>query len=295
MLEILVVLASMVCSGMAVVLVKKGLDRLPPEPGKNVLRTSLTLLTNKWWFMGGALLLVGWLLRFIAIGLSDLSYVRMMYVSHLLIVIIGSKLLVKEKLTPSLVLSILVILSGLLFVTASPPLTRTEVGDIPRYTAFFIIMLVLLMVSLLFTILSARSKNFFYAISSACSFSLGAVTQGVFAVNLLDLQSLTSISFYISLLNQPLIYLMVIFSFFGFILGNLMAYHFKISLSYSIEYPLSEVFVLIGSVVIFNEDLSFATNPNRIIGIILLMVGLVVTVVTQKKYLIRPNLLAPSA
>jgi drug/metabolite transporter (DMT)-like permease len=293
MLEILVGLASMVISGMAIVLVKKGLDSLPSDPGKNVLKISLRLIKNKWWFTGGSFLLLGWLLRFIAINMSDLSYVRMMYVSHLIIVVIGSKLLVKEKFTPSLLISILIILSGLLFVTTSPPLTRTDDGDIQRYAIFFIVMVILLVAALLITIFLARSKNIFYAICSSCSYSLGSVTQGVFAVNLLDLQSLTSISFYVSLLIQPLIYIMVFFSLAGFILGNLMAYHFKISLTYAIQYPLSEVFVLIGSVVIFNEDLSFATNPNRIIGIILLLVGLVVTVITQRKYLIRPNLLIP--
>lgn len=291
MLEILVGFLSMLFSGLGIVLLKKGLDSMPSEYGNNTLKFWLHLIKNKWWFVGGSFLTFGWLLRFIALNLSDITFVRMMYVSHLLVVVIGSKLIVKEKLNASLLISILIVLSGLFFVAASPPLTRTDVGDVQRYIAFFIIMLVLFLGMLLVTFFISRSKNLFYAICAACSYSLGAVTQGVFAVNVLNLQSLTSISFYISLLVQPLVYLMIIFSLSGFLLGNLMAYHFKISLSYSIEYPLSEVFVLIGSVVIFNEDLSFATNPNRIIGILLLMIGLVVTGVTQRKYLIRPKLL----
>jgi drug/metabolite transporter (DMT)-like permease len=295
MIEILLGLSSMFISGLAIVLVKKGIDSLPSDHVKNPLKISLYLIKNKWWFTGGSFLLFGWLLRFIAISISDLSYVRMMHVSHLIIVAIGSKLLIKEKFTLSLLLSIVVTLSGLLFVAASPPLTRNSEGDLQKYVSFFFVMIVLFLLALLVTILKSGSKNFFFALSSACSFGLGAVTQGVFAVNILQLPSLTSISFYISLFFEPLVYIMVVFSLFGFILGNLMGYRFKISLSYTISYPLSEVIVLIGSVLIFNEDLSFTTNPNRIIGILLLMAGLVVTVVTQRKYLIRPSLLVPSA
>lgn len=290
MLEIFVGLVSMVISGIAIVLAKKGLDELPVDPGRNFFKISLMLIKNKWWFMGGSLLVVGWLLRFVAINISDFTFVRMTYVTHLLIVIVGSKLLLKEKLGNSLIISIIIILSGLLFVSASPTLTRTEEGNILRYSAFSIVMIILIVTAFLSTILVSHSKNFFYALCSACCYGLGAVTQGVFAVNLLDLQSLTDLSFYISLLLEPLAIIMIFFSAFGYIFGNLMAYRFKISLSYSIEYPLSEAIVFIGSVVVFNEDLSFITNPNRVLGILLLMIGLMVAIITQRKYIIKPRL-----
>ncbi|NMC06136.1 MAG: hypothetical protein GYA24_13050 [Candidatus Lokiarchaeota archaeon] len=198
----------------------------------------------------------------------------------------------KEKLTPSLICSIGIILSGLLFVTASPPLTRTSIGDIQNYIVFFTIMIILFATALVITFLIKRTKNIFFALCSAFSYGLGATTQGVFAVNVLDISSLANISFYLSLLVEPLFYIMILFSIGGYVFGNLMAYKFKLSLTYSIQYPLSEMIVLIGSVVIFNEDLSFVTNPNRIIGILLLMAGLVVVVITQRKYLAPPIFVA---
>ena len=167
---------------------------------------------------------------------------------------------------------------------------ETEEGNIPYYAAFFMVMIILTVTSFLFTIFVWQSKNLSHAICSACCYGLGAVTQGVFAVNLLDLQSLTDLSFYISLMLDPLVNIMIFFSVFGYIFGNLMAYRFKISLSYSIEYPLSEAIVFIGSVVVFNEDLSFITNPNRVLGILLLIIGLMVAITTQRKYLLKPRL-----
>ncbi len=99
-------LSSMLFSGLAIVFLKKGVDTLPLEYGKHPLKVPFFLLRNKVYFIGGSMLLFGWLLRFLAINLSDFSYVRMIYVSHLIVVVVGSKLLVKEKLDLSLILSI---------------------------------------------------------------------------------------------------------------------------------------------------------------------------------------------
>ncbi len=290
MIEILPIIASTLMSGLSVVLLKKGLDLQETKGLKSPISNILHLFTNKWWFTGGVFMLSGWLLRFISIQIADISYVRMIYVSHIVVVVIGSKLLVKEGFNRSLIVSVLVILSGLLFVAFSPPLTRSEIGDIQNYVYFFIVLLVVLIITLLITILKASTRRLFYAISSATSFGLGAVTQGLFAVNNFQLSYLTVPSFYFSLLSQPLVYFMILFSLSGFILGNLMFYRFKISLTYSIAYPLTEIIILIGSVIIFGDDLSIITNPFRIIGIILMMTGLAITLVTQRQYLVNPLL-----
>ncbi len=290
MLEVLLSISSMLLSGVSIVFLKMGLDVQAANELKNPLSNALHLFKNKWWFTGGVFMLSGWLLRFILLKYADITFVRMIYVSHLIVVVFGSKFLMKEKFGFSFIISLAIILSGLLFVAISPPLTGAEIGSIQLYTGFFIVMLVIIICAILVSFLSKSTRKLFYAISSGTTFGLGAVTQAVFAKNNLEFSSLLNPAFYLSMIIQPLIYIMVIFSLIGFILGNMMAYRFKMSLSYTISYPLSEIVVLIGAIIIFSDDLSIITNPFRVIGIMLLMIGMVITLVTQRKHFVNPML-----
>lgn len=276
---------SSLCTGFSVILVKRGLDSTKIDSSLTPFRVLVRFLTNKSWLAGGACIILGWLFRFVSLNIADLTYVRIFLVSHLIIVVLGSSRFLKENVNKSFLSSTALILGGLVFASMSPPLTRTASGDVFLYALFFLVMIVVFLLVLSMALLARRAKNLLFALASACSFGLGATTQALFAVNVLDMSSITDFNFYISILFEPLLYVMMFFSILGFILAHFMAYKFDISLVYSISYPLSEIVVLVGSIVIFNEDVSLLTNPFRFLGIVLMLTGVTATMVTQKSRL----------
>lgn len=284
MIEILLSIASMIMSGFAIVLLKIGLNSISKRK-----RTPFSylgaLFTKKVWLIGTALMLGGSICRFISVSIADLSFVRFIFVNHLLIVIVCSRILAGEIISKSLMVSVSVLLSGLCFVAVSPPLTRSGGSDAWSFLVFFVVILLGFLLSLVITISNSKFKNIFFGISSACSFGLGALIQGYIAAYMFDVSLIFDVDFILSIIFNPFVYLIVIFSFSGFVLSNVVMSKFKISLVYPICYPVSEIIVLIGSIVVFNEDVSFETNTLRAVGILLIIAGLIHALITQRHFL----------
>lgn len=288
MIELLLGIVSMSCNGIAVLLIKKGLDSGRGQSIRSrfqYLYTIKQLFSNKFWFSGGFLLVIGWLFRFIAVSIADLSYIRMIFVLHLLIVVIGSRIWLKERTSRSLLLSTTVMLAGLLFLSLSPPLTRNAEGNPWIYLAFLIPLTLSGIGSFIISLILKKIQKFIFGICSAIFYALGVITQGFFAVNILKVENLFDIGYYLVLLSQPILYLILIFALLGFLFSNLMLYKFQISVGYSFAYPFSEIIVLFGSIIIFGDDISIVSNSFRFIGILCIFVGLLFIIVKYRNEL----------
>lgn len=170
MIEFIFGILSMLIAGLSILLMKKGLnittvrDSLSPFfPVKMFLK----LFKNKYWFCGGVFLILSWGFRIVATSIADLSYVRMLYVPHLLIVVVGSYWFLKERIPRSVVISSIMMVAGLIFLAISPPLTRNPQASLSLLYSFI---LVLSLVSLGFFFISIKfkkSRNFFFGICAA--------------------------------------------------------------------------------------------------------------------------------
>ena len=291
MIEFLLAIISTIMSGFAIIVMKYSLDTNDyPKVSKwpyKIAKNTISLLKNPKYILGGVLLVFSWALRLLSTIIADLSYIRTIFVSHLAIVIIGSILLFKEKIEKSLLISISFMIIGLIATSLSQPLTRKTDGN---WSIFIILSFILFPFGIIFLILAIkdrRYRNISAAISSAFFYGTGILAQGLFAAYYLSEMRFLEISWYLELLSTPFIYFMVFCTALGFILSNLMAYKINLSVVYPISYPLSELITVIGSIMIFQEDISIQGNPLRLIGMIFLFVGLFFIIFTQRNHLAR--------
>jgi hypothetical protein len=283
---------AMFFSGFGVLFMKKGIDSLAryhPRDRFFVLQFVAILFKNKFWFVGGVFLIISWFLRIIAVTMADLSYVRTILDAHLAIVVIGSSLWIKEKLTRFTIFSTLIIIIGLFFLYLGPSLTRNPQVDL---NALFYFILIFTGLGIVIFIISLHFKNiqkFCFGICTAIFFANGVLMQAFFSANLLNINDLFSISFYVSMFVQPILYFVLLFTLMGFIFSNLMVSKFNLSIIYPISHPLSEIVVLLGSIIIFGDNVSITSNPFRFIAVSLTLAGLCLLSVTNRKYLFNAN------
>jgi len=278
----------MVLSGFGVLFVKKGIDSLASyNPAGNLifLQFVAILFKNKFWFIGGVFMILSWLLRIIAVTMADLSYIRAILDAHLLIVVIGSSLWIKERLTRSIIAATLIIVAGLVFLYLGPSLTRNPQNDFSSLI-LFVIFFTVAGISIL--IISLRFKNmqkFCFGICSAIFYANSVVVLAYFSINMLNIGNLLSISYYFWLLTQPILYFILLFILLGFIFANLMINRFNLSIIYPISHPLSEIIVLLGSIFIFGDNISITSDPFRFIAVSLTLAGLCILSITNRNYL----------
>ena len=283
----------MILSGFGVLFIKKGIDSLTSNhPGGNLffLQFVAILFKNKFWFIGGVFLILSWLLRVIAVTTTDLSYIRAILDAHLLIVVIGSSLWIKEKLTRSIIASTLIIVAGLVFLYLGPSLTRNPQYDLSSLIVFVTFFTVL---GISIVIISWRFKNIqklCFGICTAIFYANSVVMQAYFSISMLNVNNLLSSSYYFWLLTQPILYFILLFILLGFIFSNLMVNKFNLSIIYTISHPLSEIIVLLGSIIIFGDNVSITSNPFRFIAVSLTLAGLCLLSVTNRKYLFNAKI-----
>lgn len=111
------------------------------------------------------------------------------------------------------------------------------------------------------------------------------LAQGFFSANLLDINAIFNPKYYALLLAQPVLYFIFLYSLLGFIFSNMAMYKSQVSIIYPIIYPLSELMILVGSVVIFGDDISITTNFWRVIGIICIFFGFIILVIKNYRNL----------
>ena len=102
----------------------------------------------------------------------------------------------------------------------------------------------------------------------------GVLIQAFFSVTMLNTGTLLDLSYYLWLASQPILYVMALFIILGFIFSNLMINKLNLSIIYPIEHPLSEIFILLGSIIIFGDDISITSDPFRFMAIALTLAGL---------------------
>ncbi|MHA1847567.1 MAG: hypothetical protein ACTSXU_07980 [Promethearchaeota archaeon] len=294
MLEFMLSLGAMICTTGAALLLKMGVNNIHLSIKKYDIRAYARVFANAFkqplFFLGGILLGAGWLLKFAAISLADLTYVRIINITHVIFLIMGCKIFLHEKITKFQVVSVSFTIAGLVLLFFGKPLTRNDTPNLIIMSIFVVTLLFSGVVLFITSIKSRKAQYLAIGLVSAIFYSLGQALQGFFAIEFINLSNI-NLSLLISLILNPILYVVMLFSLLGFFFHQASTYKFDLSIIYPINYGISEILVFIYSILVFGDKFSFTEDPFKVSGLILIIVGFISLMFFQKDYIfLNPHL-----
>ena len=152
-----------IANAMAVILFKAGLIRsgqiqLSHRSFKGFLEQIKTVLSEKYWIIGGLLAIFGWIVYLIALSMYEISLVKPLTNISIIVLTIGALVIYKEKIKPIEWFGVggLLLSSILLSISANEKPGREDMIDI--YLIITIILFFVMIIPLL-TIFSVFSRS----------------------------------------------------------------------------------------------------------------------------------------
>ncbi len=244
-------------SGGSAIILKIGIFRAGGIKIDNFIRdigpAAWHLITTPIWFLGGIAAIIGFIIYTVALSAYDVSVVKPLVNTNLFFTFIFAHLIFKEKLRQVEWLGVCVLVAGIFLIAFSPFVETSEAMNVSLLLGFFPLVLIL-MIILVFIMFISKSGHaeFVFPIFAGVFYGLGTFFTKSLLITLRRINT-----------NDPLTFLMFLYSIFMFLMTYLFAivaqmFAFergRLSIVSPITNALSVIVAFVGAYFVFYEDL----------------------------------------